>query len=126
MGKPLSVELCQRIVAFVEEGHSHRSAAARFRVSVKFASDMVLLKRRMGSLEPGSKGDGGGHGWRAGAAGWIESRINEKRDLTLDGPVAELRKALDIKVHRVTVWRHLRGLGLTHKNRPARRKAEAA
>ena len=35
MGKPHPKELRQRVVAFVEEGHSHRAAAAHFRVSVK-------------------------------------------------------------------------------------------
>lgn len=43
MGKPLPVELRERVVAFIEEGHSHRSAAARFRVCVKFVNDMVML-----------------------------------------------------------------------------------
>ena len=115
MGKLLSVALCQRIVAFVEEGHSHRSAAARFRVSVKFASDMVLLKRRTGSLDPRPQGNGGGHGKLAGVAGWIERRIREKRDLTLDELVVELRDGHGIEAHRVSVWRHLRTLGLTQK-----------
>ena len=50
MGKPLPMELRQRVVDFVEEGHTHRSAAAQFRVSVKFVNDMVLLKRATGSL----------------------------------------------------------------------------
>jgi transposase len=45
----------------VEEGHSHRAAAARFRVSVKFVNDMVILKRETGRLEPRVQGNGGGH-----------------------------------------------------------------
>ena len=50
MGKPLPMELRRRVVDFVEEGHTHRAAAAQFRVSVKFVNDMVLLKRATGSL----------------------------------------------------------------------------
>jgi hypothetical protein len=34
-----------RVVGLVEEGHSHRSAAAQFRVSIKFVNDVVILKR---------------------------------------------------------------------------------
>lgn len=49
--------LRERVVAFVKEGHSHRSAAARFRVSVKFVNDMVILKREMGGLEPRVQGN---------------------------------------------------------------------
>ena len=120
MGKPLPMELRQRVVDFVEEGHTHRSAAAQFRVSVKFVNDMVLLKRATGSLEAKRQGNGGGHGKLAGVAVWIEHRIKEKRDLTLDELVAELRCGHGVEAHRVSVWRHLRGLGLTHKKRPAR------
>lgn len=126
MGKPLPMELRQRVVDFVGEGHRHRSAAVQFRVSIKFVNDMVLLKRRTGSLEAKPQGNGGGHGKLAGMAGWIERRIKEKRDLTLDELVVELRDGHGVEAHRVTVWRHLRGLGLTHKKRPARRRAEAA
>jgi transposase len=118
--------LRQRVVDFVEEGHTHRSAAAQFRVSIKFVNDMVLLKRATGALEPKAQGNGGGHGKLAGVAGWIEGRIKEKRDLTLDELVVELRDKQGVKAHRVSVWRVLRNLNLTHKKRPARRRAEAA
>jgi transposase len=126
MGRPLPMELRQRVVDFVEEGHTHRAAAAQFRVSIKFVNDMVLLKRATGSLEAKPQGSGGGHGKLAGVAGWIEQRIKEKRDLTLDELVVELRDGHGVDVHRVSVWRRLRGLGLTHKKRPARGRAEAA
>jgi transposase len=118
--------LRQRVVDFVEEGHMHRSAAAQFRVSVKFVNDMVLLKRATGALEPKPQGNGGGHGKLAGVAGWIEGRIREKRDLTRDELVVELRDTQGGEAHRVSVWRVLRNLNLTHKKRPACRRAEAA
>ena len=120
------MELRERVVDFVSEGHTHRAAAAQFRVSIKFVNDMVILKRSTGSLEPKSQGSGGGHGKLAGVAGWIEQRIKEKRDLTLDELVVELRDGHGVEVHRVSVWRRLRSLNLTHKKRPARRRAEAA
>ena len=100
--------------------------AAQFRVSVKFVNDMVLLKRRTGSLAAKPQGNGGGQGKLAGAAGWIERRIKEKRDLTLDELVAELREGHGVEGHRVSVWRRLRGLGLTHKKDPPGGRAEAA
>ena len=50
-----------------------------------------------------------------GGAGWIERRIKEKRDLTLDELVVELRDGHGVEAHRVSVWRRLRGPGLTHK-----------
>ncbi|WP_027255759.1 helix-turn-helix domain-containing protein [Leisingera aquimarina] len=119
MGKPLPIELRQRVVDFVEEGHSHRSTAAHFRVSVKFVNDMVKLKRETGSLDPKPQGNGGGHGKLGTVRDWLERRIAEKRDLTLDDLVAELEDQHGISAHRVSVWRVLRSLGLTHKKRSA-------
>ena len=126
MGKPLPMELRQRVVDFVGEGHTHRAAAAHFRVSVKFVNDMVILKRRTGSLVAKPQGNGGGHGKLAGVAGWTRRPIKEKRCLTLDELVAELREGHGVEAHRVSVWRRLRGLGLTHEKRPAGGRAEAA
>jgi transposase len=115
-----------RVVGFVEEGHSHRAAAARFRVSVKFVNDMVILKRETGGLEPRAQGNGGGHGKLNAVTDCIKRRMAEKPDLTLNDLVAELADRHGITIHRVSVWRFLRGLDLTHKKRPASRRAEAA
>ncbi len=54
---------------------THRAAAARFRVSIKFVNDMVLPRRRIGSLNPQPRGTGGGHGKLTGVVGWIERRV---------------------------------------------------
>ena len=126
MGKPLPIELRRRVVDFVEEGQTHRAAAAQFRVSIKFVNDMVLLKRATGSLEAKPQGNGGGHGKLVGVADWIRRRIKEKRDMTRDELVVELRDLQGVVTHRSSVWRHLRGLGLTHKKRLAGGRAEAA
>ena len=87
-GKPLPMELRQRVVDFFDDGHTHRAAAAQVRVSVKFVNDMVLLKQATGALEAKAQGNGGGHGKLAGVTGWTLRRIQEKRDLTLDELVA--------------------------------------
>ena len=50
MGKPHPIELRQRVVDHVAEGNTHRSAAARFKVSVKFVNDMVKLMTATGAL----------------------------------------------------------------------------
>ena len=118
--------LRSRVVGFVEEGHSHRAAAARFRVSVKFVNDMVILKRETGALDPRAQGNGGGHGKLKAVTDSIKRWLVEKPDLSLDDLVVELADRHGITIHRVSVWRFLRGLGLTHKKRPASRRAEAA
>jgi transposase len=126
MGKPHPLALRERVVAFVAEGNSHRSAAARFRVSVKFVNDMVILKRATGGLEPRTQGNGGGHGKMPQISDWLAQRMREQPDLTLDDLVAEVSAEHALTVHRVSIWRALRRLGLTHKKRSASRRAEAA
>lgn len=119
MGKPHPVELRKRVLAFVDEGHGHRETARHFRVSPKFVNDLVKLRRETGSLSPRRQGNGGGHGKLAAVTGWIEARVAAKGEITLDELVTELTKTHGIDVHRVTVWRALRGLGMTHKKRPS-------
>jgi transposase len=125
MGKPHPVELRRRVVDHVTEGNTHRSTAERFRVSVKFVNDMVKLKATTGGLAPKAQGNGGGQGKLAGLKDWVARRIGEKRDLTAAMLAAEIAATHGMAVHRSSVWRLLRDLGLTHKKRPASRRAEA-
>lgn len=119
MGRPHPMELRTRVVAYVDEGHGHREAARHFRVSPKFVNDLVKLRRETGFLTPRRQGNGGGHGKLAGVTNWLKTRVTAKGEITLDELVAELAQTHGIAVHRATVWRVLRGLGLTHKKSPA-------
>ena len=113
MGKPHPIELRGRVVAFVEEGNSHREAARHFRVSPRFVNNMVILKRASGALAPARHGHLGG-GKMAGHEEWVRSRLAENGDLTLN----ELCVALagrGVLVDRSTVSRLLHRLGLSHK-----------
>lgn len=126
MGKPHPVELRQRVVDHVAEGNTHRATAERFKVSVKFVNDMVKLKVATGGLAPKPQGNGGGHGKLSALKDWIAGRIGAKRDLTAAALAAEIAVAHGVTVRRGSVWSLLRDLGLTHKKRPARGRAEAA
>ncbi|CDZ30842.1 ISSpo6, transposase orf A [Neorhizobium galegae bv. officinalis] len=124
MGKPHPIELRARVVAFVEEGNSHREAARHFRVSPRFVNNMVILKRASGALSPARQGHLGG-GKLVGHEEWVRSRLAENGDLTLN----ELCVALagrGVLVDRSTVSRLLHRLGLSHKKKPAGRRAVAA
>ena len=113
MGKPHPIELRARVVAFVEEGNSHREAARHFRVSPRFVNNMVILKRASGALAPARQGHLGG-GKLTGHEEWVRSRLAENGDLTLN----ELCVALagrGVLVDRSTVSRLLHRLGLSHK-----------
>ncbi len=126
MGKPHPMELRERIVAFVDEGHSHRAAARHYRVSPKFANDMIKLRRETGGLAPERQGNLGRTGKLRGLEGWVRGRLAEQGDLTLDELCLELDREHDVRVHRSAVGRWLHRLGLSHKKNPARRRATAA
>ncbi|WP_244426294.1 IS630 transposase-related protein [Rhizobium mesoamericanum] len=44
MGKSHPIELRSRVIAFVEEGNTHREASRHFRVSPRFVNNLVILK----------------------------------------------------------------------------------
>ncbi len=50
MGKRDPLELRERVVAFVDEGNSHREAARHFRVSPRFVNDMIKLRPALTNL----------------------------------------------------------------------------
>lgn len=113
MGKPHPIELHARVVAFVEEGNSHREAARHIRVSPRFVNNMVILKRASGALAPARQGHLGG-GKLSGHEDWVRVRLAENGDLTLDELCVELR-ARGVSVDRSTVCRLLHRLGFNHK-----------
>ncbi|MEM7213730.1 MAG: transposase [Pseudomonadota bacterium] len=113
MGKPHPLALRERVVAFVEEGNTHRSSAAHFRVSIKFVNDMVKLKRETGSLDPKPQGRRG-HGKLAPVAHWVRELMEAGPALTLDELRAILEREHGIDVHRSSVGELLHRLGLSH------------
>ena len=124
MGKPHPIELRARVVAFVEEGNSHREAARHFRVSPRFVNNMMILKRASGGLAPARQGHLGG-GKLTGHEEWVRSRMAENGDLTLDELCVELA-GRGVSVVRSTASRCLHRLGRSHKKELAGRRAVAA
>lgn len=118
MGKPHPMELRQRVVAHVESGNTHHSAAARFDVSVKFVNDMVKLKGETGSLAPKRQGNPG-IGKLTPHEEWVRSQVDAKGEITLDEMAARLLAERGVSVNPSSVWRLFQRLGLTHKKRPS-------
>ena len=114
MGKPHPMELRQRVVSHVDAGNTHRSAAARFDVSVKFVNDMVKLKQETGSLAPKRQGKPG-IGKLTPHESWVREQVKAKGEITLDEMAARLRTDRGVFVDPSSVWRLFQRLGLTHK-----------
>ena len=116
MGKPHPLALRQRVVAHVDAGNTHHSAAARFAVSVKFVNDMVRLKRETGSLAPKRQGNPGA-GKLTPHEDWVRAQVSAKGEVTLDEMAARLLTERGVCVNPSSVWRLFQRLGLTHKKR---------
>ena len=56
MGKTLSLDLRERVLAFIVEGHSCHEAARRFRISAASAVRIRQRRRQTGSIAPAKRG----------------------------------------------------------------------
>jgi transposase len=120
MGKPHPQELRERVVAFVKEGHSHREAARHFRVSPRFVNNMMLLYQRTGSLAAKRQGYAPGKAKLIAHQGWLEERLAENGEMTLDELRAELAEQ-GVNVHRATVGRFLNNMNYSNKKNTSRK-----
>lgn len=126
MPKAHPIELRERVVAHVKEGHRHRATAAHFRVSIKFVNDMVKLKRETGSLAAKPVGNRRGTGKLEPYKDWVRERIEERGDITTTELSLGLKEEFDLEVHSWSVGRLLHRLGLSHKKRPFTPKSSNA
>ena len=69
MPKPYSLDLRERVVSYVEAGHSRRAAAAHFRVSPSFVINLMMAFRERGVVAPKALG------------GWRHSKLDPHRRL---------------------------------------------
>ena len=117
MGKVLSVDLRERVVAAVSSGLSRRAAAARFGVSVSSAIRWAELARSSGGVAP--KPVGGDH--RSARIEALAPLILGIMKKTPDVTLAELRATLagqGISVGIATLWRFFARRQITLKKRP--------
>jgi transposase len=115
MARPLSLDLRERVVDYVEAGGSRRGAAAHFRVSASCVVKLMQRKARTGSAAPARMGGNKGYAL-APHAEIVKALVGATPDMTLD----ELRGKLAeraIAVTRTSIWRFLVSLGLTLKKR---------
>ncbi len=122
MPKPLSNDLRRRIVEAREAGGSLRSVGDRFGVAPSSVSNIYVLWREMGSVEPKKMGgDRRSHAIEA-HHDWLLELVAETPDLTL----AEIRLALNGRSHgfgKGTLWRFFQRHRISFKKNRARRRA---
>ena len=89
MPKTLSTDLRERIVLYVNEGHSRRSAAEKFAVSASSAVRLVARHLATGSVAP-KAGGGGRRSQLEAHRDYLVQRIAAAPDITMPELAAEL------------------------------------
>jgi transposase len=116
MGKMISLDLRNRVVAAVEAGLSRRAAAARFGVSASCAVKLLGRVRATGSAAPGRRGRRPGSGklapFKAAVIGWVEATP----DITMPELAGRLQRSFGVTVRPSSLSRLLCQAGWTYKN----------
>jgi len=121
MARAYSLDLRERVVAFVLSGQTVRAASAVFGVSVARAVKWTQRARTTGSAA--AKAMGGKRPFLLEAErDWLLARLDEKPDLTLHALRDELRER-GTQVSCDTLWRFLKRQEISFKKNLVRRRA---
>jgi transposase len=119
MPKPYSLDLRERVVSYVEAGHSRRAAAAHFRVSASFVINLMTAFGERGGVAPKALG-----GWRHSKLDphrvFILRRVAEKDDISMPELAGELQAASGVKAAPASLSRWLIRNGLSFKKKAFR------
>lgn len=125
MPHPLSNDLRERVVAFVEAGHSRNEAAAHFGTSVSFAVNLMKLWRETGSVDPRPRG-----GFRHGKLGphkdFILAAVAANSDITMPELAEKLAKAKGVKADPSNLSKFLIASGLSFKKNSSGKRTRQA
>ena len=115
MGKSYSPDLRERVVAFVEAGHSRRAAARHFDVSDSFAVKLLQRVSRLGSALPARQGRPTGQGKLAAYETFLVRAVEAKPDITMPELCVRLEDEHGVKAGAATLSRFLCRRGFTYK-----------
>lgn len=118
MGKPYSLDLRERIVGYVEEGHSARAAAGVFGVSPSTAVRLAAAQRDHGSVAPKPQGRAPGTAGKLAAhTDFLLARMKSEPDTTLQELADVLREDRGVEVQLSSIYRALIRAGYSYKKR---------
>jgi transposase len=125
MAKPYSRDLRERVVRFVEEGHSRRAAGAHFKVSVSFVVNLMSAFRATGSLQPRPSG-GRRHAKLEPHRTFLLAQVEDRPDITMPELAAALVEATGETVTPPALSRWLIRAGYRFKKNSAGQRARSA
>jgi len=124
MPEPYSLDLRERVVGFVEEGHSRHAAAAHFKVSVSFVVNLVKAFRTRGSLEPKPSG-GRRHAKLEPHRAFLLNQVCAKVDITMPELAAALASQRGETADPASLSRWLIRAGYRFKKNSARQRTRS-
>jgi len=124
MGRPLGMDLRERVMAAIEGGMSTRQAAARFSIGIATAGAWARLKRATGAVAPARQGKPKGSVLDA-HADFIFGLMRKVPDITLEEIAERLAEERGVKVVSTAVWKFLDRHDITHKKRPLTRASKS-
>ena len=125
MPEPYSLDLRERVAAYVEAGHSRRAAAARFSVSPSFVINLMTALGERGGLAPKPRG-GRRHAKLEPHRVFLLRRVAEKDDITMPELATELLAASGVKADPASLSHWLIRNGLSFKKKPSGQRMRSA
>jgi len=121
MGKPYSLDLRERIVGYVSEGHAARAAARVFGVSASTAVRLAAAHRRDGDIAAKPQGRAPGTtGKLVAHMAFLVDRVRSEPDITLQELADALREATGVEAQLSSIHRALIRAGYSYKKRVGR------
>lgn len=122
MGKPYSHDLRERVVGYIRDGHSARSAGRVFGVSASTAVRLAAADRVGGDISAKPQGrPSGKFGKLAAHIDFLLEKVRAQPDMTLHELAAALEAERGVVAHHSSVDRALARAGQTYKKRLDRR-----
>ena len=125
MPHPLSNDLRERVVAYIEAGHSCHEAAAHFDTSVSFAVNLMRRWRETGRIDPRPRG-GFRHGKLAPHRDFILAAVAARNDITMPELAEALAEARGVTADPSNFSKLLIACGLSFKKNPAGQRTRQA
>jgi transposase len=125
MPHPYSNDLRERVVGYVEEGHSCHEAAAHFSTSVSFAVNLMKRWRETGRVDPRPLG-GFRHGKLLPHREFILAVVASRSDITMPELAAELTEAKGVVADPSNLSKFLIACGFSFKKNSSGIRARQA
>jgi transposase len=119
MGRSYSLDLCERVLAFVGSGHSRRAAARHFGGSTSFAVKLLQRVERRGSARPARQGRPPGRGKLVPFEPFLIGTVEPQPDMTMPELVELLRANHGVRATPAMLSRFVGQRGFTYKTSPA-------